>query len=151
MTDPEHDRETLRRALDIEWRDHFQTRRQTWKILEIATLLLLAFILADRHLGNPLAAVALGVLVAAISVTGLVATVHHRRAQIRKFTHIDRLEETLGLHKTGLLDDVHPPGRFEWIHIVDPRRINTPLFVLRGHLAILVFVVVYTVFRLILG
>ncbi len=144
----DRDPETLRRALDIEWRDHFQTRRQTWKLLEIAALLLLAFVVADRHLQSTAALIGLGLLVAAVSVAGIVATVHHRRAQIRKFTHIDRLEEALGLHKTGLLDDVHPPGSFSWLHVIDPRRINTPLSILRIHLIILLFVVVYGLARL---
>ena len=147
MNENDRDKETLRRALDIEWRDHFQTRGQTWKTLEVTALLLLAFVIADRNLDNILAVAILGFLVAAVSITGLVVTVHHRRAQIRKFTHIDRLEDALGLHQAGLLDDVCPPGRFDWAHIVDPRRINTPLFVLRAHLVILLFVVVYGVVR----
>jgi len=148
MTGHDHDKESLRRALDIEWRDHFQTRRQTWKTLEVAALLLLALVIADRNLDNTFAVVSLGVIVAAVSVTGLVATVHHRRAQIRKFTHIDRLEDALGLHKTGLLDDVHPPSGFVWSDIVNPRRNNTPLFVLRAHLLILVFVGIYAAVRI---
>lgn len=151
MNQNDRDKETLRRALDIEWRDHFQTRRQTWKTLEVTALLLLAFVIADRNLENTAAVATLGVLVAGVSITGLWVTVHHRRAQIRKFTHIDRLEESLGLHKTGLLDDVHPPARFDWVHILDPRRINTPLFVLRAHFLILLFLVVYGAARILGG
>ena len=89
--------------------------------------------------------------VVAVSITGLMATVHHRRAQIRKFTHIDRLEDALGLHRTGLLDDVHPPAAFRFNAILDPRRNNTPLFILRAHLLILAFVAVYAVARIFTG
>jgi hypothetical protein len=74
-------------------------------------------------------------------------TWHHRKVQVRKFTHIDRLEDALGMHAPGLLDDVHPPREFRLADIVDPRETNTPLFVLRMHLAIAAFTIVYLVGR----
>lgn len=141
------DKETLRSTLDLEWQDHFQTRRQTWKTLEIAALLLVGFVLADLRLRDTWAVTVLGLLTAGVSLTGAMASLHHRRAQVRKFTHIDRLEEALGLHRSGLLDDVHPPPLFRWTDLVNPRRMNTPLFIFRAHLAILLFVVVYVTAR----
>jgi hypothetical protein len=145
------DRETLRRALDVEWQDHFQTRRQTWKTLEVAALLLIAFVLADSRLTDVWFVAVLGALVAGVSLAGIAVSLHHRKTQVRKFTHIDRLEESLGLHKSGLLDDVHPPSPNRWVDCLDPSRINTPLFVLRAHVAIFLFVAVYALARWVLS
>jgi hypothetical protein len=36
--------ETLRKMLEIQWRDHFQTRLQTWKALEITSVLAVALV-----------------------------------------------------------------------------------------------------------
>lgn len=145
------DKETLRRALDVEWQDHFQTRRQTWRTLEVAALLLVGFIFADLRLKDVWFVTILGALAAGVSLAGIAVSLHHRKTQVRKFTHIDRLEEALGLHKPGLLDDVHPPSRLGWRDCLDPRRMNTPLFVLRAHAAIFVFVAVYVVVRWVSG
>ncbi|UCG52354.1 MAG: hypothetical protein JSW58_02030 [Candidatus Latescibacterota bacterium] len=144
-TDP--DRDTLRHALDIEWQDHFQTRRQTWRTLEIVAILLLGFVAADLRLNSTWVTIVLGFLVILASLAGVSISLHHREAQVRKFTHIDRLEDALGLHRTGLLDDVHPPRSFTWADVLNPRRMNTPLFVLRMHLFIFIFVVVYMLAR----
>ncbi|MCH6575179.1 MAG: hypothetical protein IH795_08245, partial [Bacteroidetes bacterium] len=39
--------ETLRTQLQIEWRDHFQTRNQSWRTVQIVIALLLGMIGAD--------------------------------------------------------------------------------------------------------
>ena len=87
----------------------------------------------------------LGLLVVLATVSGILITVHHRRGQIRKFEHIDRLEEVLGLHQVGLLDDVHPPEKFRWVHSLNPAKWNTPLFILRMHFAMMIFTLIYVV------
>jgi hypothetical protein len=145
--EPHTDKEDLRLALHLEWVDHFQTRRQTWMSLEACAIALAAFTLAGLRIGNLAVITALGVLVALMGVAGAGVSWHHRKAQVRKFDHIDRLEGALGLHATGLLDDVHPPRPFSAADILDPRRMNTPLFILRMHLAIAVFALVYLVGR----
>jgi len=134
-------------ALHTEWLDHFQTRRQTWKALEISALCLAAFVLAGLRIENTWIVTILGAVVICGSLAGAVMTWHHRKAQVRKFTHIDRLEDALGLHEPGLLDDVHPPRAFRLSDIVNPRETNTPLFVLRMHLVIVAFTIVYLIGR----
>lgn len=142
-TDQHTDREGLRLALHLEWVDHFQTRRQTWRALEVCALALAAFVLAGLRIESFAVLALLGAVVVLMGITGVAVSWHHRKAQVRKFTHIDRLEDALGLHARRLLDDVHPPAPFGPMDVVDPRRMNTPLVILRLHLAIVAFVFVY--------
>ena len=135
--------ESLRNQLQLEWQDHIQTRSQTWKTLEIEAALVLGLIGADFKFDNIGVVVILGVLIVISCISGIGITVHHRIGQIRKFTHIDRIEEALGLHQKGLLDGVHPPAKFKWSDIINPTRNNTPLFILRMHFAILLFTLIY--------
>lgn len=139
------DKETLRRALQFEWNDHYQMCRQTWRSLQIEAVLLAGLIAADFKLDNRWVVLALGLVVIAATLLGALITVHHRKGQRRKFIHIDRLEEALGLHRPGLLDDVHPPEEFGWKHIYDFKKWNTPLFMLRAHICVLLFAVIYVV------
>jgi len=150
MSDKMPTEETLRNQLQLEWQDHIQTRSQTWKSLEIEAALVLGLIGADFKFDRVEIAIILGVLIVLSCISGIGITVHHRRGQIRKFTHIDRIEEILGLHRKGLLDTVHPPAEFRWIDIINPARNNTPLFILRMHFAILLFTVIYVGARLFL-
>ncbi len=145
--DKEPTEETLRTQLQIEWRDHIQTRSQTWKTLEIEALLVVGLIGADLKFNNIWVVVILGFVLFFASLSGIAITKHHRTGQIRKFTHIDRIEETLGLHQPGLLDSVHPPRAFKWSDIFDLKKVNTPLFILRMHIAIFLFTLVYVVAR----
>jgi len=142
--------ETLRNQLQLEWQDHIQTRSQTWKTLEIEAALVLGLVGADLKFDNVGVAVILSVLLIISCISGIGITVHHRRGQIRKFTHIDRIEEVLGLHQKGLLDAVHPPSEFKWIDILIPWRNNTPLFILRMHIAIMIFTVIYAFARILI-
>jgi hypothetical protein len=141
--------ESLRVQLRIEWQDHIQTRIQTWKSLEIEALLVIGLVGADIKFDDLAVLLVLGLIIVLASLSGIQITKHHRVGQIRKFTHIDRLEETLGLHRTGLLDNVHPPSKFMWVDVVNPVKVNTPLFILRMHLAILIFTIVYVVARIV--
>jgi len=150
-TDNDADEGYLRLALHIEWLDHFQTRRQTWKALEVSALCLAAFVLAGLRIENPWVVTILGAVVISGALAGAAVCWHHRKAQVRKFTHIDRLEDALGLHAPGLLDDVRPPRAFRPTDIFDLRQSNTPLFVLRMHLAIVAFTVVYLIGRWLSG
>jgi disulfide bond formation protein DsbB len=147
MSKDEQNDEILRHALRIEWDDHFQTRKQTWKTLEIAAILLAGFIVVDWRFQNLWLMSVLAVLLLYTSISGVVVSWHHRKAQIRKFQHIDRLEEALGLHKPGLLDDVRPPRPFRPLDVLNLPKMSTPLFILRMHLAFLVFLAVYVIAR----
>ena len=142
--------ESLRNQLQIEWQDHIQTRSQTWKTLEIEAALVLGLIGADIKFDNIFVVLIIGIILLLSSLSGIATTIHHRKAQIRKFTHIDRIEEKLGLHTKDLLSDVHPPANFRWSDIINPKKMNTPLFILRMHFTILFFTIVYIIARLFL-
>lgn len=137
------DAETLRKALEIEWRDHFQTRAQTWRTLMVSALLVAALFLAALAFDSPWILTALGSFVGFVCLLGAAVAWHHRKAQARKFTHIDRIEEALGLHVPGLLDDVHPPTPPKAADLANPSRMNTPLLILRIQLTLVLCALVF--------
>jgi hypothetical protein len=143
MSEKKPSEEALRQQLQLEWQDHIQTRTQTWKTLEIEAGLVLALIGIDMKFDLLWVALILGILVILSCISGIAITIHHRNGQATKFTHIGALEAALGLHQRGLINNVHPPARFKWTDIFNPKQVNTPLFILRTHIAILLFALVY--------
>ena len=140
MQDENTDKETLRKALELEWNDHIQTRRQTWRTLEIEAILIVGLVGVDFKFDNPLVVVVLGVLVIVSTISGMLITIHHRKGQIQKFRTICKLEETLGLESF-----IHgePPQEFQWLDIINPIKMNTPLFIVRMHIAMMLFTLLY--------
>ncbi|MBN1348846.1 hypothetical protein JXJ21_05510 [candidate division KSB1 bacterium] len=143
--------QTLHQQLQIEWQDHIQTRMQTWKTLEIEAALVLGLIGADLKFDNIFVVIIIGIILILSSISGIAITAHHRKAQIRKFTHIDRIEEKLELHADDLLSNVHVPSEFRWFDVINFKKVNTPLFILRMHFAILSFTAIYILARLALN
>ena len=137
------DKEVLLKALELEWQDFIQTRRQTWRTLEIEGALIVGLIGADFKFNEPLIAFLIGILVIIATLSGSLITIHHRRGQILKYEHINRLEKALGLQEAGLIDNVHLPEEFKWLHLVNPTKWNTPLFILRMHFAMMIFTIIY--------
>ena len=142
------DKETLRHQLEIQWKDHFQTRQQTWKPLEIQAAILLAVIAADVKLNNLSVLIVFVILLGISTVFGIFVTVHHRKVQIQKFLFIHTIEEKLGLHNPGYMDGIHKPEQFKWIKVLDPRKLATPTFILLMQIMILVFSIIYIIVRI---
>lgn len=142
------DNETLRHQLEIQWKDHFQTRQQTWKPLEIQAATLLAIIVADVKLNNLSVLVVFGFLLLISICFGIAVTLHHRKVQIQKFSFIHMIEEKLGLHNPGYMNGVHKPEQFEWTKVFDPRKLATPAFILIMQLMILLFSCIYIIVRI---
>lgn len=143
MSEKDPSEEALRQQLQLEWEDHIQTRAQTWKTLGIEIALAAGLIGIDIKLNVLWATLILGLLVIVLSISGITTTIHHRNNQILKFTHIHGIEAALGLHKPGLLDDVRLPAPFKLADVFNLKKINTPLYILRAHIVILIFVLVY--------
>ena len=145
------DKETLRHQLEIQWKDHFQTRQQTWKPLEIQAAMLLAVIAADVKLNN-LSVLVIFVLFLLIStVFGIAVTVHHRGVQVKKFHFIYMIEKKLGLHNPGYMEGIREPEQFEWTRLdewINPRKLATPAFILIMQIMILIFSIVYLIVRI---
>src|ERR1043165_834245 len=142
---------SLLKLLEIQWHDHFQTRTQTWKTLEISALLAVALVGIDWRLGNPLVTIVAASLLLLVAQFGIQITLKHRRVEEIKFKIIASLEQELGLH--GLLHEAAPkikkPEPLSWWSIFRVKHSNTPLFILRIHFVIQLFAAGYLVLRLI--
>ena len=145
--------ESLQKMLEVQWQDHFQTRTQTWKALEITALIAVALVGLDWQASNPLVTIGMAILLLVVAQFGIQITLKHRRVELTKFLIIAEIEHELGLDK---LDkrlgkvDVHlvPPQPLSWWSIFQIRQSNNPLFIMRMHFAIQLFAIGYLVLRL---
>ena len=120
----------------------------------------------DVGYGSVAATSAAGVLVVLASMFGLWVTKNHRVLERRKFIHIMNCEEWLGLHQDKLIPLrthhtgeeeqassevrdgwVAVPESFSFWSVFDWRKHNTSLFIMRLHLAILLFAVLFVLAR----
>ena len=138
--------ETLRKLLEIQWQDHFQTRTQTWKALEITTLLAIALVGFDWRVNNHIATIGGAVLLFLVAQLGILITLKHRVVEITKFRKIFELERELGVAD----ENFKLPQPINWWSIFRFSKSNTPLFILRMHFAIQVFAIGYCIARLLL-
>ena len=146
------DPESIRLAMDLAWRDHHHMREQTWRALQIEAALAVGLVGIDWQIQNINITVSAGVLVVIASIFGILITLHHRRGEIRKFTHIINYEEALGLHSKDLLPPATTsiPKSLRFIDILNPWVQNTSAFILRMHTAILIFAVLYIIGRVVM-
>lgn len=144
------DPESIRLAMELAWRDHHHMREQTWRALQVEAALAAGLVGIDWQIQNIYVTVAAGTLVMLASIYGVLITFHHRRGEIRKFTHIVNCEEALGLHADDLLppDTIKLPKALKFIDALNPRVQNTSVFILRMHTAVMIFAVLYIVGRL---
>jgi len=140
--------ETIRHQLEIQWQDHFQTRAQTWKTLQIEAAMFLAIIGADFKLSNPWLLIPLGSVLVISTFFGIAITIHHRKVQIQKFQFIYNFEEKLSLHSPEYMGTATKPALFKWEKVFDFKNIATPTFILMMHLLLLSFAILYIVFRI---
>jgi hypothetical protein len=140
---------TLQDQLQIQWQDHIQTRNQTWKSLQIQVAIFLAVIGSDIKLDDPMLLAPLGLILLLTTGFGVAATLHHRKAQIKKFQYIYLFEEKLELLNPGYMTGIYYPREFKWRTAFSIKEIATPTFILTMHLMILVFGVMYIALRLI--
>jgi hypothetical protein len=139
------DDDSIRLAMDLAWRDHHHMREQTWRALQIEAALAVGLVGIDWQIQNISITIAAGVLVVISSIFGVLITLHHRKGEIRKFTHIVNCEQALGLHSDDLLppSTTNIPRPLRFIDALNPWVQNTSAFILRMHTAILIFAVLY--------
>lgn len=133
--------DSMLKALECAWQDHFQTRVQTWKPLEIEAVMALSMVGADLRYGDtsPALTLVLAFLLAAVAVLGFKVTRHHRGVERKCFRSIQAIEERLGIS-----DPIHkPPKEIGWLQIIDPSKSSTPLFILRVHCIVIIFALAY--------
>jgi hypothetical protein len=134
--------DTLRTALDGAWADHHHTRDQTWKSLEVELGLGGGLLGIGFLFDAPLLTAFVGILVVIVAACGIMITVRHRNAVERRcFIHITKLERALGLPL--YLGKTRIPSKIRPAHVLNPFKNNTSLFILRMHIAILVFAVAF--------
>jgi hypothetical protein len=136
-TNPSED--TLRKLLEIQWQDHFQTRSQTWKALEVTSILAVALVGFDWQVHNHVATIYGTLLLFLIAQFGVLITIKHRFVEITKFKKISELESALGVADENL----KLPQPISWWSIFQFWKSNTPLFILRMHFAIQLFAIGY--------
>jgi len=140
--------ESIRLAMDQAWRDHHHARDQTWKTLWFEIALAAGMVAIDTQTANPTATLVAGILLILSTLCGMWITLHHRTVEIRKFTHILNCEEALGLHAPDLIAGVKLPGPITFWDAFMIWKTNTALFILRMHIAMALFGVLYVVARL---
>jgi hypothetical protein len=147
------DPESIRLAMDLAWRDHHNMREQTWRALQIEAVLAAGLVGIDWQLQNLLATVAAGILVVIAAIFGVLITLHHREGERRKFMHITNCEEALGLHQEDLLppSTTKIPSPLRFIDVFRPKVQNSAAFILRMHVSIMLFAVLYVVGRILVG
>ena len=140
--------ESVRKLLEIEWQDHFHMRDQTWKTLQINAALVIGLVGIDMKFTFVWVTTIIGLLIVLSSLSGYMITLHHMTGQRFKFENIIRFEKWLGLIAPDLLKDVTPPEPFKWLQIFHLRFMNTSIFIMRMHIAIAIFAIVYVVARI---
>ena len=139
--------DSIRIAMDQAWRDHHHARDQTWKALQIEALLAAGLVSIDVQFGSASATLAAGVLVVIASASGVLISLHHRKLEVRKITHVWNCEEALGLHRSDLISNVSVPSEIRIWHVFYVCKMNTALFILRMHVAVIVFAIVFVLAR----
>lgn len=148
LMEPDTDKKVLLKFLEFEWLDHFQTRKQTWKTLEIEAVLVAGLIGIDWQLQNHVATGIASALLIMAAYFGARITLHHREVEVRKMSTIIDIEKKLGAEEMGLFKNVKVPSAMKWYEVF-PRKPNKPstlLFILIIHYIILAFGIIYLFF-----
>lgn len=131
--------EALLKDLEIQWQDHFQTRAQTWKSLEITAILAVALLGLGSQAPHAAISIMAALLLILISMFGTQITLRHRnKVELNKINAIVKLEEDLFINKS-----LASPDRLSALTIFNLKKSNTPLFILRIHFVIQLFALLY--------
>lgn len=141
------DDDALRSQLQIEWQDHFQTRAQSWRTIQITGALLLGLIGADIKFNEIWVTTTIGVLLLLTSLSSFFVTLRHWKIQIAIFGRIYRIEELLGLLHPNSLGEGHPPGKYSKFDVINPSTSYVPVFIIRIHVIITFFAAFYILVR----
>ena len=144
----ESEGESIRMAMNQAWQDHHHTRDQTWKALQAELLICAGVIGINWQIQSFWITVSSGILLFIVTLCGIQITLRHRnKVELRKFDHIMNCEEALGLHRHDLISNVKRPEPISFWDAFRPEKANTALFILRMHIAIWVFSILFIVWR----
>jgi len=97
------DNESVRKAMELAWKDHQHARDQTWKTIQIVAVIAAGLITIDYQYKELLPTLCASILVIIAGGFGFLITWNHRKLERRKFIHIMNCEEYLGLHQDYLI------------------------------------------------
>lgn len=139
------DQDALLKLFETEWQDHFQTRGQTWKALEIAALLTVAIVGVQWQAQLALVKIASSVLLIGVSLFGMQITFRHRNfVEKTKFTIISEIEKHINFKAT----DLGIPKSITLLDIIKVWKSNTSLFLLRMQGIILILGIIMLAYSL---
>ena len=95
--------ESVRKAMELAWKDHHHARDQTWKTVQIVAVIAAGLVTIDYQYKEILPTLCASILVAIAGVFGILITWNHRKLEKRKFIHIMNYEEYLKLHQDYLI------------------------------------------------
>jgi len=130
--------------IEMEWLDHFQTRNQTWKALEITALLAVALVGLDWRVGDPIITTGAAILLVIVAQFGIQITLKHRAVERRCFRLIIEYEKQLGITDPEFKETY----LLSWWDIFRFRLSPTPLFIMRMYFVIQLFALSYLTIRL---
>jgi len=97
------EQESIRKAMELAWKDHHHARDQTWKTLHLVAILGAGLITIDIQYNNFFTTLFSAFPLIFGAIFGMLVTWHHRKLERRKFIHIMNCEELLGLHRYNLI------------------------------------------------
>jgi hypothetical protein len=156
MSELDPDPISVRLALEVAWRDHYNAREQSWRAVQMEAVLGSGLVSGDAQFGKLAATAAAAVLVGLVGLFGIWISLHHRELERRKFIHIDNFERFLRLRRDDLIPAARPhfeggvalPEALSFWAVFDPRRRSTSVFILRIHLAVMLFALIVFLARL---
>jgi len=141
---------SIRQAMDEAWRDHRHTRDQTWKALQAEFFLAVAVVGAAWQTESTVVIVGAAILVFVVSLCCIQISLRHRNSvELTKFRHIMNCEEVLGLHRDDLISGVKMPKPMVFSDAFRWRKANSAVFILRMHVAIMLFSLFILIWRLV--
>jgi hypothetical protein len=146
IPETESDKAVLVAILGNEWHDHFNTRQQTWKTLEIDAVVVVGLIGISWQLHNHIATSLVAVLLMLTAFFGACITIHHRKVEVNIFEHIIDIEKDLGAWK--YFEKENTPFSIKWYKPFEWNKFSTISFILLIHYIILLFGFIYLIFSI---
>ena len=135
----------LLKLLEIQWQDHFQTRRQTWEALRISALIAVTLVGVDWKINQPIITIVCAVLLALVALFGMQITIRHRNSvEVLKFEIIKSIEDKL--MPSG--SNIALPKPIHWWYVFIFWKSNSSLFILRMQFVILIVAISFLIIRL---
>ena len=139
---------SVQAALSETWHEHKHTRDQTWKALQIVLFLTIGLVVTQNQFKNHYTTFLVAILIIVSCLSGISVTLHHRRYQRKKFEQISKFEKELKLE--DLIGIVSEPKTIKWYDSFSFFTSgNTPMFIIRIYILIILFCIVYTTTALI--